>query len=113
MIGKENLGQKPVSLVQVKEMLKERNAQEETELSYEQKTAFDYAKKFAKLTKAKHDKLVEELKAIEGLEEEFVIKLVDVMPEDFEVVKVLAHKTTKASEDDLKKAFEAVKKYLK
>jgi DNA-directed RNA polymerase subunit F len=35
------------------------------------------------------------------------------MPEDFEVVKVLAHKSSKASEDDLKQAFEVVKKYLK
>ena len=111
MIGKENLGQKPVSLIQVKEMLKGRNA--ETELSYEQKTAFDYSKKFAKLTKAKHDKLLAELNAIEGIEEEFAVKLVDIMPEDFEIVKVLAHKSSKASEDALKNAFELVKKYLK
>jgi DNA-directed RNA polymerase subunit F len=41
MIGKENLGQKPVTLVTVKEILKERNADADTELSYEQKTAFD------------------------------------------------------------------------
>jgi DNA-directed RNA polymerase subunit F len=113
MIGKENLGQKPVTLVTVKEILKERNADADTELSYEQKTAFDYSKKFAKLTKAKHEKILAELKAIEGLEEDFAVKLIDVMPEDFEVVKVLAHKSSKASEDDLKQAFEVVKKYLK
>ena len=111
MIGKEIVAQKPVSLVSVKEILKERSSA--AEMSYEQKTTYDYARKFAKLTKAKEAKLLEELKSNESIEDKFAIKIVDIMPDNFEVMKVIAHKNSKASEEDLAKAFEIVKKYLK
>jgi DNA-directed RNA polymerase subunit F len=110
MIGKEIIDKKPVSLVKIKEILKERN--KEGELTYEQKTTYDYVKKFAKLTAAKQKKLLADLQSIEGIEEAFALKISDVLPDNLEVLKLMAHKNSKASEDDLKKAFDVVKKYI-
>ena len=60
MIGKEIIAKKSVSLNEIKDVLKSRN--KDGELTYEQKTTFDYVKKFSKLTAAKHKKILRELK---------------------------------------------------
>jgi len=52
MIGKKIIVQSNVPLHEVKTILSERN--KDGELSYEQQAAFDYSKKFAKITPAKN-----------------------------------------------------------
>ena len=111
MIGKELIEQKPITLRQVKELLKDLKSKT-AELSYEQTTTLEYATKFAKLQKAKEEKMIEELRQIPNIEEEFIIKVVDIMPEEFEILKAVAYKNSKLKEEELKKVFEIVQKYL-
>ena len=111
MIGKELIEKKPITLREVRDLLKEVKSKN-AELSYEQTTTLEYATKFAKLTKAKEEKLIKELKEIPEIEEEFIIKVVDIMPDEFEILKAIAYKNSKLKEDQLKKVFEIVQKYL-
>ena len=111
MIGKRLISMRNAPLYEVKEILSERN--KEGELTYEQTQAFDYSKKFSKITPAKGGKLIEDLRAIEGIDDDFVIKAVDVMPADLETARLIPYKGATVSEDALKKVVEAVSKYAK
>ena len=111
MIGKEVLSSKPVPLTTVKEILKERSEKsEKTELNYEQKLSFEYAKKFAKLTPSKQEKFLEELAGLPSIDAGLALKIVDMLPQEKEVLQLLAQKT-KATEEDLEKVATLVKKY--
>jgi DNA-directed RNA polymerase subunit F len=110
MIGKEIIAKKPISLNEIKDILKERN--KEGELTYEQKTTYDYVKKFSKLTAAKQKKIMKELSEIETIEDDFALRIADVLPENLEILKVMAHKNSKATDEDLQKALDVTKKYL-
>ena len=110
MIGKKIVSTRNVTLVDVKETLTERN--KEGELRYEQQQAFDYSKKFAKLTPAKAEKLLKELKEIEGLDEDFITKTVDILPQTIEVARLISAKGT-VSDDKLKQIVELAIKYAK
>ena len=59
MIGKEQSEPEPISVVEAFEILEERK--KEGELGYEQQLAYEHAKKFAKLSKEKAEKLEKEL----------------------------------------------------
>ncbi|HLC79266.1 MAG TPA: RNA polymerase Rpb4 family protein [archaeon] len=111
MIGKKVVLSENVPLFQVKEILTERN--KEGELRYEQQQAFDYAKKFAKITQAKGEKLVAELKKIEGLDEDFITKAVDIMPADIESARLISYKGNAITDEKLKQVVEAISKYSK
>ncbi|MEK7539725.1 MAG: RNA polymerase Rpb4 family protein [Patescibacteria group bacterium] len=114
MIGKKLLGVKPVSVFEVKEILKERLDENEKgeEPTYEQNMASDYAKRFAKLTPAKGKKLLEELLAI-GLSEYLAYKITDILPEDMDELNLLPARNEKVPEETLKQALELVAKYQK
>ena len=111
MIGKKLISSKNAPLYEVKEILSDRN--KEGELTYEQTQAFDYSKKFSKITPAKGEKLREELQAIEGLDEDFVTKAIDVLPTDVNTARLILYKGTNVSDDTLKQVVEAVSKYAK
>lgn len=110
MIGKELLSKKPIGLVNVQAMLKERKS--EKDLSYEQKLTYEYSKKFSKLTPAKHKKIMKELQALESISEDLAVKIADVLPDSMVLMNLIANKQD-AKEEDLKKALEIVKGYLK
>ena len=110
MIGKKVVSQESVPLFRVKEVLAERN--KEGELNYEQQQAFDYSKKFTKVTPAKGEKLLKDLKAIDGLDEDFIVKAIDVLPSDIEAVRLVAGKTS-IGEEKLKQVVELTSKYAK
>lgn len=114
MIGKKVLGVKPVPVFEVREILKERLAENEKgdEPTYEQNLAFDYSKKFAKLTPAKGKKLLEELLSL-GLSEYLALKITDILPEDMDELNLLPARTEKVPEESLKQALELVAKYQK
>jgi len=98
-------------LGEVKELLKERK--KEKELTYEQEQAYKYASTFAKLTKKQREKLFAELIQIDSITDELAIKIVDIMPAEIEIMKLIPGKEDEVKEDDLEKAFELVKKYIK
>lgn len=99
-------------MVEAKEILKER-VKEKEEASYEQDMSLKYIEKFSKLSPSKAQKLVEDLKEIEGVDETFAVKIADVMPETMEVLQLLLTKNSKIKESDLEKIFDLVKKYQK
>ncbi|MDO8634613.1 MAG: DNA-directed RNA polymerase subunit F [archaeon] len=114
MIGKKILGVKQAPVFEVREILKERLDENEKgdEPTYEQTMAFDYSKKFAKLTPAKGKKLIEELLGL-GLSESVAMKITDILPEDMDELNLLAQRTEKVPEESLKQALELVAKYQK
>ncbi|HIH09768.1 MAG TPA: hypothetical protein HA254_03795 [Candidatus Diapherotrites archaeon] len=109
MIGKRVVSVQNVPLYHVKEILAERS--KEGELRYEQQQAFDYSKKFAKITPAKGEKLIGELKGLE-LDEDFITKAVDVLPADIETARLISYKGN-VSDDKLKQVVELTSKYAK
>ncbi|MCR4368536.1 MAG: RNA polymerase Rpb4 family protein [archaeon] len=112
MIGKKIVSRQNVPLYEVKQVLTERN--KEGELTYEQQAAFDYSKKFAKLTPAKAEKFIQELKAIEGLDEDFITKTIDILPQDLEAAKLVMYKSqTNVDDATLGKVVELASKYAK
>ncbi len=111
MIGKKVVSMQNVALFEVKETLTERN--KEGELTYEQQQAFDYAKKFCKITPAKGEKLLKELKEIEGLDEDFVTKAVDMLPQDIDTARLISYKGSAITDERLKQVVELTAKYAK
>ena len=113
MIGKKINYSKIVPLFEVKEMVKERLDQNDKgiEPTYEQNLVSDYSKKFVKVTPAKGKKLLEDLKKLEGVSENFAIKIVDILPEDLDEINLLVPKQEKVDESKLKDVIELVKKY--
>ena len=111
MIGKKIVSKENVPLFKVKEMLTERN--KDGELSYEQQQAFDYSKKFTKVTPVKGEKLLKELQSIEGLDEDFMVKAMDVLPSDIEEARLILHKGMDITDDTLNQVVAITSKYVK
>jgi DNA-directed RNA polymerase subunit F len=111
MIGEKILEKKPVSLVEVKQLLSERKKAKD--LSYEQDITFKYAKKFSKLSLAQAEKLKSELASIQGLNAETAVKIVDILPEKKEILQLLIPKDVVVDEAGLKAILDLCKKYKK
>ncbi len=111
MIGKKVISVQNSPLYEVKEMLTERN--KEGELTYEQQQAFDYSKKFTKISPAKGEKLLAELKEIEGLDEDFITKTIDILPLDIETAKLITYKGSAVTDEIVKQVVELTSKYAK
>jgi len=112
MIPEKILSKKPITVAEANDLLKE-IVKERKEPSYEQDMSLKYFEKFGKLSASKAEKLLEELKKIENVDDALAVKIVDVMPENREVVQLLLPKNSKLSETDLDKIISSVKKYLK
>ena len=110
MIGEELLARKPIPLSKVKNLLEKRKR--EGELTYEQENALKYAKMFSKIKKKVRDQMLNELMQLETINEELAVKIVDIMPADLEIMKILPEKKGSVREEDLEKAFEIVQKYM-
>lgn len=89
------VSEKPVSIIQVQELLEERK--QDGELSFEQQNALDYAKKFSKLGVKEAKKLQGELEKIEGATEMQIVKLIDLMPKKEDEVKAILQQDKKSS----------------
>ncbi|MBU2100867.1 RNA polymerase Rpb4 family protein [Candidatus Micrarchaeota archaeon] len=109
MMDEKVLSVNPVPLVKVKEMLKE--IAKEGELTYEQTLTLKYADKFSKITRAKAEKLIEDLMKIEGMTEEIAIKITDLLPQNEEILSLIISKKVKISDEDMKKIIKTVKDY--
>ena len=73
MIGKDVIEEKPVTLVDVKQLLTKRK--KEGELSYEQNLTLEYCKKFNKLKMDKTKTLVGDLEKLDNMDEKRAIEL--------------------------------------
>ncbi|MFH1257114.1 MAG: RNA polymerase Rpb4 family protein [Candidatus Diapherotrites archaeon] len=111
MIGKKLNSIEAVPLFEVKEILKDRA--EAGDLTYEQNVTNEYVKKFAKISKAKGAKLLEELKAIEGVEAKLAVKIADVLPADVDSMKLILPKNSSMSAETIEKIVETVKSFAK
>jgi DNA-directed RNA polymerase subunit F len=102
---------KPISLSEVKNILKKIN-KERKELLYEQKIALEHAQKFAKLPIKKTEELIKELLKLEFLEEIHVYKIADILPLSEDDVKtIFAKERMTLGENEIKKILEIVGKY--
>ncbi len=111
MIGKKLISSKPLPLYEVKNILSE--MAKNGELRYEQAQSLEYAKKFCKLTESKGEKLKKELSEIQGLDEDFICKVLDILPPDIETARLINPKQGSISEESLKQVVEVVSKYIK
>ena|SRR3989338_86330 len=114
MIGKHISSVKNLSLLEVKDTIKERLAVKEKgeEVSYEQNLANEYSKKFSKLSNAKQEKLLKELSEIEGISEDLALKIVDILPEDLAELRLLVPKSPEFDDAKLGKVLDLLSKYL-
>jgi DNA-directed RNA polymerase subunit F len=105
------LESKPISLVNVKEILKERKA--EAELNYEQELTLKYVEKFAKMTKKQADDLITALNEISFLKDqtELIFQLAYTLPTTIDQVKLFVPKDVEATDEELKKVLELTKKF--
>ena len=111
MIGKKLLATKPVSLSEVKEILKDRG--EKGELTYEQNLTSEYVKKFSRLSKSKVEKAFESFMKVEGITEDLAVKLCDVLPQSVERLRLLVPKSAKFSDDQMNQLLSICKEFEK
>ncbi len=109
MMNEKVLSVNQIPLVKVKELLKE--LAKEGELTYEQSLTLKYADKFSKLPRTKTEKLMEELKKIEGMTNEVAIKIVDLLPQNEEILSLVIGKNIKISDEDIAKILKSIKSY--
>ena len=100
-----------VSLPEVKNILKKIEKNRE-ELIYSQRIALEHAQTFSKLSLKDNKALLNELTALESIEEVHAYKIAEILPTDEDAVKaIFAKERTNPSENDLKKILEIVRKY--
>ena len=104
---------KPVSLFEVKEIVKERKSNKEKELNYEQEQTLNHIDKFAKLTEKQTTDLIEKLKAIEFIKEnDFLLyQIVNVVPVKVEQLQLMLPKNITPTEEELKQVIELTSKH--
>lgn len=102
---------KRATLEEARTILEERV--KEGEITFEQQTALDYAKKFSKLDSELSKKMEDELAEI--IEDgESRKKLVDLLPKTVELIKIVLQKNeVSISADSLSKVLEICKNYRK
>jgi len=111
-MSKDNVvSMEPVSLYEVKTILKERKAIKE--LNYEQDLAMKYVDKFAKLTEKQTEDLIKDLGAIEFLKEEkaLLYGILAVLPTRLEQLQLLIPKAITPTDEELKAVVELTQKY--
>ncbi len=111
MIGRKINSKEPIALFELKELLSERS--KEGELTFEQQAALDYSKKFSPLTKSKSEKLLNELKKIDGVSLDLIVKIVDLLPQTDEELQLILSKGTSLNEFQSKNILQLTQKYKK
>jgi DNA-directed RNA polymerase subunit F len=97
-----------VSIPEAKEIMDERG--EDKNLAYEQKICIEYFDKIPHITRAKAEKMKEELSEIKSLKPAHVISIINIMPEIADEVHMLLGKES-LKKDEVEKILEIVKKY--
>lgn len=111
VVGEKIVEEKPLTLVEVSELLSERK--NEKELTYEQDLTLKYAKKFVKLTLKQFEKIKEELSKIEKLDEYAIVKIIDVLPKTKEILQLVLPKNIELDNETAERVLDVTKKYAK
>lgn len=107
----EILEEQFIPIAKVKELLKDSE-----EKTYEQKLAFEHAKKFSKIKIEKARELFKELKGLDlrRLKDKEIVKIIDILPKNIDELKSLfAGSSIPLKKEEVEKIFEIVKKYVK
>ncbi|SRR3989338_8068661 len=99
----------PVSMLRVKEIFSKKK-----ELSERENRLKDYINVFCKLDKKKEEELRKKLNSlnVSRLKERHIVKIIDVLPEDMDDLKVLvAGEPLGLKQEDMKKIVEVVKEF--
>jgi DNA-directed RNA polymerase subunit F len=100
-----------VSLAEALKMLEKES--EKRELGYEQKLALAHSQQFSKLSAEDSDKLRAELMKMEHMTESLAYKIVEVLPNHPDDVRVIFSKERHTlNPEETEKIMEAVRKYL-
>jgi len=99
---------KPITDAEAKEILAKK--MKNRELNYEQQMAYEYLKNTVKLSKSDSEKLKKELEEL-GLKENKIINIVNLVPKDEEILKLMLKKEKEIKPAQIKKILEIVKKY--
>ncbi|MFC7046212.1 RNA polymerase Rpb4 family protein [Halobacteriaceae archaeon GCM10025711] len=116
-IFKEKSDEQYLTTAEAKELLAdveaERVADEDRELRYELARAIDHVNRFAVLDAAESRDLVEELLAIEKVDEKTAYKIADLLPQSRnELRSVYAQERYSLSGDELDEVLNVVAKYV-
>jgi len=116
-IFKETVDEEFVTVSQAKELLAgieaERAADEERELRYELARAIEHTNRFAVLDPEESVDLVEELAALETVDEAVAFKIADLLPQSrTELRAVFAQERYALSGDELDEILDVVAKYV-
>lgn len=110
MIGDEVKEEKTVAFAEALEILEDR--EEEKELEFEQRLAYDYLQKFSQLPLDETKELLEELLDLEKVRRHQAVILANNMPENKQDVRLIfAKERTSLSEETVEKILEIVEKY--
>ncbi len=109
MLGEKIVEEKPITLVEVRELLSERK--KEKELTYEQDLTLKYAKRFGKLTIKQLEKLREELSKMEKLDEIAIVKIIDILPKTKEILDIILPKNMQLDNETTEKILNVTKKF--
>jgi len=100
-----------ITNAEAKEILKERK--KEIEFGYEQKNAYDYLKKFDKLTQKKTEELTKKLSEVKKLRERQIIAILNILPKDKDDLRLILEKDYNLlTEDDKNFILENVNKLI-
>ncbi len=104
--------EEPITMSEAKSILEKRK--KEGDLEYEQNVTYEYLKKMAKLSEKKVEEMRNELQTIEILKPRHIVKIIDILPDTEEEVKLLFEKEmTNLKKDEIAKIVEIVKKFKK
>jgi len=89
MIGKEIISEKYTTIAHAAEIMDERA--DFDELSYEHGCSLDYLRKFSTISKEDADAMFEQLTNL-GLTEKMAVKIIDLLPETEEDLKIIFYR---------------------
>jgi DNA-directed RNA polymerase subunit F len=114
MSNYELISTEVVSNADAKEIIESK--EDERELTYREEKVKDYFKYFQQLNKKDFEKAKKELMDlnIPRLDEEYIIKILDIMPVNGTQLRaIVSHSGTVLVDDSVKKILEVIKKYKK
>ncbi|MFW6233545.1 MAG: hypothetical protein ACOC16_03490 [Nanoarchaeota archaeon] len=114
MSNYELISTKVVSNADAKEIIVSK--EDERELTYREEKVKDYFKCFQQLDKKDFEKAKQELMALDipRLDEEYIIKILDIMPTDGTQLRaIVSHSGTVLIDESVKKILNVLKNYVK
>ena len=103
---------KPVGMAKAKKIMT--SHEKKKELSYEQKLALEHLNKFTILSHENSEKFLDELSKVLRMSQETMIKIMDLMPQTPDELRMIfAREKFSLKDDEIKKILEIVKKHSK